>query len=308
MREISVNTKATELPFYTFLNYGNTRTGKTVFGATFPRPFIIADVTEGGYQSILNMDRSLWFEPDVEPIIVGIDEMNDFVTSIIPRLMTEIARKRVLTIVWDAFSFYTDFFLAKLINLQTAAGKAVDNRQAYGSLGIHLRNVRTDLHKFGVNVVWNCLAKHPDESDPKGSPLIPGQQGDKFSAGVDFLFHSRLEQKKDQGKIVGEEYQIRTRQFGNYIAGNRLGMRADTLPDPFVGTYSDLLGWLGYDLEAVRAALPKIQAAPTITAGTKPAAPPIKPAAGVVITRPSPKVVSPQAGNNQAPRGAANVK
>jgi hypothetical protein len=300
MRDIALDEKPTALPRHTFLVYGDTRTGKTVFGATLPRPLIIADVTEGGYQSIRNMDRSQWFEPDVEPIIKGVENMNDL-AQLSPVIDDLVARNRVMSIVFDAFTFYTDFFLNKLIQNQAAAGKAPDNRAAYGSLGLHLREVRTSLHLKGTNVLWSCLAKHPETDDPKGRPLIPGQQSDKFAAGVDFLWHSRVEQKREGGKIVNTEYQLRTKQFGSYIAGNRLGVNADALPDPFVGTYADLITYLGYDVEAIRGAMPAIKPATAVAAKPTVVQPQGK---TFVINRPGPKVNPPSGGNNQAPRGA----
>ncbi len=302
MRDISLTAPPTAVPRYTILNYGDTRTGKTFFGATMPRPFIIADATESGYTTILNMDRSLWFEPNVEPIIVAVENMSD-VAQAMARIDALIASKRIYSLVFDAFSFYTDFYLNGLIMAQAKT----DMRQAYGSLGIHLRQVRTNIHSRPISVMWNCLAKHPDQDDPKGRPLIPGQQADKFSAGVDFLVHSQVETFKEGGKIVATEHRIRTRPFGSYIVGNRLGDSVD-LPDPFVGTYSDFLAALGHDVDAIRNAMPKpgAVAAPVVA---KPAAPPIA-AAKPVITVPqrtnvsSPKVI-PAASNNQAPRGAA---
>lgn len=304
MRDIALDLKPSQLPVNTFVVYGNTRTGKTEWAATFPRVCAIADVTEGGFSTIQNMDRSLFFEEDYPPIIKGVENMGD-IAALTPWLKQEIARKRIMTVVFDAFTFYTDFYLAKLIALQTAGGKAIDNRQAYGSLGVHLREVRSNLHSLGVNVVWNCLAKHPDTDDPTGKPLIPGQQADKFAAGVDFLFHSRIEQTKENG-VVTDNFEIRTRQFGKYIAGNRLGAKAAQLPDPFQGTYAQFLQYLGYDVDAVRAAMPKVLAAAPAAAGPAAVVNKGPVAKGpVVITRSPSKAITPPAENNQAPRGAA---
>lgn len=310
MRDIAIDLKVGQLPTNTFVIYGDTRTGKTEFGATLPRPLILADVTEGGYSTISNMDRSKWFEEDMPPIIKGIENMNDIAT-ITPWLRGEIARKRIMSVVFDAFSFYVDFYLAQMTKSWQAAGKEIDNRRIYGNLGIHLREVRTNLHSLGCNIVWNCLAKHPDTDDPKGKPMISGQQADKFAAGVDFLFHSRIDKVRPEGAEANaplvDQYELRTRQFGKYIAGNRLGVKASNLPDPFVGTYADLLYWLGYDLEAVYAAMPKVLAAPP-AAPAQPAAKgtpaPAAKAPPVVVRPGSPSAASAPASNNQAPRGA----
>lgn len=305
MRDIAIDLKPGQLPVNTFVIYGNTRTGKTEFGATFPRPLIIADVTEGGYSTISNMDRSKWFEPDVDPVIKGVENMAD-VANLIPWLRGEIARKRIMSVVFDAFSFYVDFWLAKMTKSWQDAGKEIDNRRIYGNLGVHLREIRTTLHSLGVNMVWLCLAKHPDTDDPSGKPMISGQQSDKFSAGVDFLFHSRIErvQGEEPGKLV-DQYELRTRQFGKYIAGNRLGTKAAAIPDPFVGTYSDMLLWLGYDLEAVHQAMPAIGPAAAPVAQTAAKSTTVAPSKAVVITRPAAKAIVSPSANNQAPRGAA---
>jgi hypothetical protein len=281
MRDISIDEPTGTMPVHTFLNYGDTRSGKTVFAATFPRPLIIADVGEGGYTSIRTMDRDTWFEPGVAPIIKGVENMNDL-AAFYPELKALVAAKRVLTVVHDAFSFYADFFLTKIVQGQGSP----DMREAYGLLGQHLRKVRTDYHALGINVVWNCLAKHPEKDVPKGRPLIPGQEADKFAAAVTFLLYSRVEQRK-VGGAIHQEHQIRTRQYGSYIAGNREGIYADNLPDPFTGTYAEFITATGYDPDAIRANLPK----PGQVATVAPAAP--KPP--VTITKPSAPGASPKA-------------
>lgn len=269
MRTVSLDDEPSAVLAHTFVVYGDTRTGKTEFGATFPRPIIIGDSVEGGYKTIKNMDRSKWFEEDVKPEIRVVENMNDL-AMLLPQVRQMIAAHRVYTIVFDAWSFYADFFLTKI----KAAKPDIDNRQAYGALGDHLNKMRVDYHALGVNVVWACLAKHPDEDDKKGRPLIPGKSADKFAAGVDFLLYSRINQLKKDGKQI-DEYEIRTKQYGPYIVGNREGIHAANLVDPFTaGTYAEFIRSLGYDPEAIRAAMPKpgaIAAAPA-----KPAAPPVK--------------------------------
>lgn len=300
MRKLSLDLPTTVMPVFTLLNYGDTRTGKTHFAATWPRPLILADVAESGWRTIPTMDRSTWFEPDVEPDVRGIENMND-ISVLKPELEQLIAVGRVKTVVFDAFSFYTDFFLSKLFALQ---GSSPDNRRAYGDLGKHLREIRMILGQLGVNVIYNCLAKHPEQEDPKGRPMIPGQQADKFSAGVDFLWHSRVQTVIAQGKVVDEIRERRTRQFGAYIAGHRLGTRAELLPDPFVGNYCDLVEALGYDVEAIRKSFPKYGTAPVVPVQTKPVTPPAARPAPTVITRPATKVGTPVVTTNPASRGA----
>jgi len=286
MRDISLNKPMGAIPCNSFLLYGDTRSGKTQFAATFPRPLIIADVTEGGYETVSTMDRSLWFEPGREPIVKGVENMNDL-AALSPWVDAQIKLGNIYTIVFDAFSFYCDFFLAQL----TRANPTIDNRKLYGQLGVHLREIRTNYAAKGIAVVWLTLAKHPETDDPKGRPMIPGMNSDKFAAAVDFLFHTTKEQIRDGGKIVGERYDVHTRPHGPYMAGNRLGAKADMLPNPFNGTYADLITHLGYDPELIRKTL----------ASAKPA---VKPAP--VITRPAPKVVSVPPATINRPQGAIN--
>jgi hypothetical protein len=255
MRDIPLAIPVDKLPTYSLLNYGDTRTGKTYFAATWPRPYIYADVAESGHRTIMTMDRNEWFEPDVEPMVVGIDQMND-VSQDQARLDALVKSGRIKTIVFDAFTFYADFFLAALIRVKPTA----DNRQIYGDLGKHLREIRNMLGSKGTNVVYNMLAKHPDTDDPKGRPLIPGKESDKYSATVDFLWHSRVQQKIEAGKIVDEIRERRTRQYNAYIAGHRLGVDAALLPDPFTGNYTEFITALGYDVEAIRKSLPAVGA------------------------------------------------
>lgn len=296
MRELSLALPASNpnaVPVNTLCIYGETRTGKTHWTSTMPRPFVIADVVESGWKTIAEMDRSNWFEPDVEPIVVGVDAMND-VSQLSTRIDQLIASKRIYSIVFDAFTFYADWFLALLIRTNPTA----DNRQVYGDLGKHLREVRTILGAKGVSVAYNCLVQNPEEKIPTGGPMIPGKSASKFAAGVDFLWHSRMEAKREGGKIVSERREMRTRQYGPYVAGNRLGSRADLLPDPLVGNYADFLACLGYDVEAIRNALPPIGGPATKPPIARPVTKPPASAPKMTITvntNPAPKATPPAA-------------
>ena len=196
-----------------------------------------------------------------------------------------VAAGRVKTLVISSISFYADLILnAILMRLQKT-----DMRKAYGELGIHLRNVRIKAHGLGINVVWEALALQPEEEDGKllamGRPMIPGQQGDKFSAGCDFILHTRAEQPQP---TQPPKFEIRTKRYARFIAGNRLGVRVGMLPDPFRGTYADFMTNLGHDVDAIRKSFTPIDKIPMIKPVTKVAPPPVitgKPAV-VVTTRP----------------------
>ena len=252
MREIDLSAKPDLLPINTFLTYGDTRTGKTTLAGSFPRPLFLSDVTEKGYEALRdenwNDEVTPRFEPDVKPIVWGIERESDLARAV-EHAKPLVAAKRVLTIVVDSISFYTDMVLNAIL----ARMDKPDMRRAYGELGAHLRNARIKVHGLGVNVVWLALAKHPETDDPVGRPLIPGQQADKFAAGVDYIWHTRTAQAGPNKPI---EFEVHTRRYLNYVAGSRLGVRAAQLPEPFRGTYVDFLSVLDYDIDAIRASLP----------------------------------------------------
>jgi hypothetical protein len=295
MREISLEQPANVMPKNTFLVYGDSRSGKTTWAATFPRPLFLSDVTEGGWDSIANMDDEQLFEPGVKPIVWGIEQMADMAVAR-GKAVPLIASGRIQTIVVDSLTFYTDLYLNFLIGMQTKK----DMRAAYGDLGNHLRDLRVQTHALPVNVVWLCLTKHPDDDNPIGGPMIPGQQASKFMAGCHYVFHSRVHQEKRGQELLPPVFEMRTRKYLNYIAGNRLGGRANDLADPLVGDYGTLLQYLGYDPDEIRQSLPKIgapaPARPAVAAGT-PAKPPV-----VAAARPAAPVVNGKAPAPVAPR------
>jgi hypothetical protein len=255
VREINLDQSMDVIPRNTFLAYGDSRTGKTTWAATFPRPLFLSDVTEAGWDSIANMSDDQLFEPGIKPLVWGIEQMTDMVTAR-EKAAPLIASGRVQSIVVDSLSFYCDLFMNYLLMGQVKK----DTRAAYGDLGNHLRDLRAKTHMLNVNVVWLCLARHPDEVEPIGRPMIPGQQADKFMAGVHYIFHSRVDQQKKGQELLPPTYEMRTKKFGGYIAGNRLGGKANLLPDPLVGNYRTLVQALGYDVDALRKSLPKISA------------------------------------------------
>jgi hypothetical protein len=288
MREINLDQPADMMPINTFLVYGDSRSGKTTWAASFPRPVFFSDVSEGGWDSIANMNDDQLFEPGIKPLVWGIEQMDDMVTAR-HKVGPLIASGRVKTIVIDSLSFYSDLFLNFLVGMQTKK----DMRSAYGDLGNHLRDLRVKTHQLGVNVVWLCLAKHPGDDVPTGRPLIPGQQGDKFMAGVHYIFHSRIHQERIGQTLSPPVFEMRTQKWNNYIAGNRLGGLAANLPDPLVGNYETLITQLGFDADKIRASLlapvivprPVVVARPPVVAAPPAARPPTPARLPVVVAR-----------------------
>lgn len=290
MREIDLTESPNDQlpPPQTFASYGDTKSGKTVFAATWPRTLFFSDISEGGYESLRaenwNDELTPLFEPDVRPIVWGISEMADM-ANCMEKAKPLISSGRVRTIVTDSITFYSDLYLNHILGQQ----KEPDNRQAYGKLGVHLRWLRIEMHKLGVNAGWLALAQHPEKDDKgnliyKGKPSIPGKEADKFMAGVNFtFFHSTVRPQPTKPPV----FEMHTREYSNYLAGNRLGKRAQMLPEPMTSpTYGKVLESLGYDVDAVRKSLPDISK----TIEIKSIAPATRPTVSVpaAISKPSP--------------------
>lgn len=220
MRKIDVS-KPGKLSRTTVLSYGPSRTGKTRFSASWPRPLFLSDATESGWTTIQNMDRNVFFEPDRVPDVWAIEKVVDM-TQAIHDAEPLIKRGEVQTLVIDSLTFYSDLFF----NFLERQGGRVDQRQLYMKLAAHLKEIREQVHLTGANVIWLCLAKDPGEDQPVGGPMLSGQNAQKFAAGCDYMFYHRSIQAKAADPLTWE---VRTRKFGQYAAGGRDEGR---LPDP----------------------------------------------------------------------------
>lgn len=257
MREIDLSLSSAARR--TILLYGATRTGKTHFAATAPRPLFISDGSESGWTTIQNMDPTLWWEPTVKPLAWAIDKVEDMAGAYMKALPL-VQSGKVRTVVIDSLSFYSDLYLAYLYNLITSH----DTRKIYGELGIHLRDLRVKWHQLPCNVIWLCLVKEADEENKMAGPLIPGQQATKFTAGCDNIMYIRA---------TATDRFIHTKRYLGYIAGGREGSRtvADTLPEP---TFRSYLQTIGDPEQAVDGPVGPIA---SHAAPVRPAAAPIRP-------------------------------
>jgi hypothetical protein len=223
MRVIDVS-KPAKLQRITVLSYGASRSGKTRFAGSWPRPLFLSDATESGWTTLGNMDRNVLFEHDRSPQVWAIEKVPDMFQGI-KDAEPLIKRGEVQTVVVDSLTFYSDLFMNYA---ETMSGGRVDQRQLYGKLAAHLKALREQVHLLGCNVVWLCLAKDPGEDQPVGGPMLSGQNAPKFSAGCDYLFYHRSFQTPGQ-QNAPLQWEIRTRRFTNYAAGGR---DEGLLPDP----------------------------------------------------------------------------
>lgn len=258
MREVDIGVLPKNvLPINTFLIYGDTKTGKTTFAGTAPRPLFLSDGSEHGYESLReenwNDNETPLFEDGVRPIVWVLEKESDFHEAV-ERARPLVQAKVILSVWCDSITFFSDLIFNSILMAQTKR----DTRAAYGELGVRLRNIRIKLGSLGVTVGWLAHATHPNEDNPSGGPMIPGQQATKFAGGTDFVWYSRLNQATPS---QAASFDIHTKKFGPYVAGHRLGQRGEVLPSPFRGNYAGFLETIGYDVDAIRAALPPIDKA-----------------------------------------------
>jgi hypothetical protein len=255
MRVIDIEAPSDEntaAPRYTFCVYGPTGSGKTTFAGTFPRVVFLSDTSESGYESLRGISDEVLFEPDVKPIVIGIENMNDMAVAR-GVLLPFIQSGMVKTIVKDSLTFYSDLYLNYLFQIHTGSG---DNLKVYGALGRHLRDLRVKMHSLGCNVVSLCLQSDPNEDQPHGQPLIPGKEGSKYGAGCDYLLYTRYERFK-QGQQFVDHFELHSKPWGKFVARARRAIGMPELPSPLMNqTYSSFIEHLGYNVEATRSALP----------------------------------------------------
>lgn len=253
MREISMGERSmATLPINSYLGYGPPKSGKTTFFGTAPRPLFLSDSSEHGYESLReenwNNDETPLFEPNVRPIVWTIDKETDIPEAV--KKARPLVEAGLICSVWvDSITYLSDLIFNTILMAQTKR----DNRQAYGELGVRLRNVRLQVASLNIIHGWLAHAKDPSEDDPNGSPMIPGQQATKFAGGVDFVWYFR--------QNAASAFDVYMKRFGPYVAGNRLGGRAAKLESPFRGNFAGFLDMLGYDVPAIRKTLVPIEKA-----------------------------------------------
>lgn len=258
MREIDMGSFAPSvLPANSFLIHGAAKSGKTSWAGTAPRPLFLADATEHGYESLReenwNDDLTPLFEPDVRPIVWALDKESD-IAEAVEKAKPLVEAKLVLSVWVDSITYFSDLVFNSILMSQAKP----DTRKAYGDLGVRLRNIRIKVASLGITHGWLALTKPPSEDDPTATPMIPGQQAEKFAGGVDLVWHTRVDQPQPSKPPV---FNVYTKKHLNVLAGGRLGARADQLPSPFRGTFADYLIAIGYDVDAIRASLPPIEKA-----------------------------------------------
>jgi hypothetical protein len=235
MREVNLDQ---ELDRLTVIAAGASRSGKTEFLATFPRPWIIADASEGGWQTIRHMDRNKLYEDDFTPRVLAVESASDMVAAImkVEAIYNDPKTRHLVgTVGVDSLTFYGDTYVGELE--PNPAYK--DPRRLYGAVATHLRSLMLRVHKIPTNIVWTALDKEPGEDGGMGGILIAGQTATKAPARCDLWLYMTA---TPQGPGRPLLYEAHTQNYARFKAGHRFGNR---LPEPMTPTYRALEQHLG---------------------------------------------------------------
>lgn len=215
MPRIDANAPADSNFLPSSMTFGVSRVGKTAFNASFPRPAFFCSEREGGFKTIQTMDRSLWYEANMPPLIYGISSMKEFLPYF-NEVRQHIQTGRVKTIVLE-LSFYSD-------DVIRSSPKSNNGWAPYKLLEDHIIWLDAQVKQIAktkpVRLAYNALAAPPDKAD-KGGIIIAGKAlAGKLPAATDFLAYLTTEERNK--KI---ERTLHLQPYGVYPAGHRYGPR-----------------------------------------------------------------------------------
>lgn len=234
MYEVNLN----EMPKnITVALYGDTRSGKTVFCASWPRPIFFMDPVEKGWVSLQTMNPDWFFDPKVKPVAWAWEKPNDM-RDMLNKLQEENKKTpgKYQTLVIDQITWYAEFIYRSMEELQVKNGQKVDTRAIYGNLRTHLLSLIAQIHNLNMNVIWVGLGKLDD--DGQGGLSLPGQASKYLPAQCQHYLYQRSYQEKGEVR-----FQTHTRRYGVYQAGCRDGGRLPAvLPECSYRSFAESLG------------------------------------------------------------------
>jgi hypothetical protein len=226
MREYIVGTAAAP-KYKRILVGGRVNSGKTHFGATFPKPHFISDAAEGGAKTLMNMDKDFWWDPAVPPRVSEIEDMIE-----LPQLVTRMLGQKTYqeqTLVIDSISIYAQRVLREL----KMKNPGQDGRQRYGELADALSSQVSRIHSLPMHVVWLC---HVDE---EMQLTVPGKATSALWAYMDYKWMTHVEAQLNKEP----DFQLHIRPF---MRATWLGGRSTiAAPSPVIPSFKVLAELLG---------------------------------------------------------------
>ena len=210
---------------------GKTGSGKTHFGATFPKVLFVSDAQEGGAATLESMDPEMWWDKKVPPEVREIENMME-----LPRLVTELLSIKGTfpwqTVVTDSLSIYASRVLREL----KANDPKQDNRQRYGELSDALAALVPRMHSLPAHIVWLC---HVDD---EMQLTVPGRASAALWAYMGYKWMTYVSTSPQPNKP--SEYQLHIRPW---LRADWLGGRSYiAAPSPVIPSFKPLSELLGF--------------------------------------------------------------
>jgi hypothetical protein len=250
--------------YKTVLSYGRSRSGKTRWLGTWPRPLVLAEASERGWTTFETMPIEEFYEPDVDdsgdplhaPIVWPVESAAQMQEGI-DAAEALVLSGEVQTIGIDSLTFYQDAYFASIKEraIKSNPGKQLDTRALYGNLADHIHSLRQRIHRWPCNVVWLALELAPSPDSPTGGPMLTGKTKERFPAGCDFVFYHEsysLPSAEEAGKN-DLFFEMHTRPFNRWLAGGRdSGLLEPSIFLPCYRTFAAQLGLPDDALAGVR--------------------------------------------------------
>lgn len=223
---------------------GKISSGKTHFAATFPRPLFLSDAHEGGAATLLSMNRELWWDATVEPVVWEIENMMEMPKSVTRLLeMAQAGKLPFQTIICDSLSIYAERVLREL----NAANPGQDKRQQYGMLFEGLRALVPRMHSLPAHIIWLC---HVDD---EMQLTVPGRASAALWAYMSYKWMTCVSTSPQPNTPA--EYQLHIRPW---LRADWLGGRSHiNAPSPMIPSFKPLSELLGFDERPPSPACPR---------------------------------------------------
>lgn len=200
------------------LVYGDSGVGKTVFSASFPKPFVIA--SEEGLLSVAGRDIPY----------VPIHDWADM-ESIYLHLLKDESKAKYETVVVDSL---TDLQQKCLAYVLQQSGRPVPEQRDWGQLLDVMRRFLRQMADLPYHIVFICLAgTEKDEllGMVKERPAISGRLAVEAPAYVDMVMRLVVEQSKKGGEVIINRYGV-FQPDSRAAAKDRSGKMPTVMKDP----------------------------------------------------------------------------
>lgn len=202
------------------LSYGATKTGKTRFMASLPKPLLITQSSTRGSETVRALKQicaeEAFYDAKTPPVIWEVDNSMETLAAIAEvEAMLKKDPTVFRSVVIDDLSYYADSWMTQWVMDQGA--KSFDMRKAYGDLHWHMSYLVDRCHAMPVHMGWTASERGPEEAGVKGGILVGSKRtGEMMPGKINYVFYHEA-----SGTGESQKYNIHTRPYGVYAAGGR---------------------------------------------------------------------------------------